>query len=48
MIAARVIAWLESLRADIRFRRLDYTSSASRQHYIDTGRYLRRGEADEA
>lgn len=27
---------------------LDTTSSASRQHYIDTGRYLRVGEADEA
>lgn len=26
---------------------LDTESSASRQHFIDTGRYLRRGEADE-
>ncbi|MFM9452525.1 hypothetical protein [Streptomyces europaeiscabiei] len=26
----------------------DTESSASRQHYIDTGRYLRKGEAEEA
>ncbi|MFI8944868.1 hypothetical protein [Streptomyces syringium] len=25
----------------------DFTSSASRQHHIDTGRYLRKGEAEE-
>ncbi len=27
---------------------LDMESSASRQHYIDTGRYLRKGEAIQA
>ncbi|MFF7415664.1 hypothetical protein [Streptomyces lydicus] len=26
----------------------DFESSASRQHYIDSGRYLRKGEAEEA
>ncbi|MEU2969018.1 hypothetical protein ABZ687_29075 [Streptomyces ardesiacus] len=26
----------------------DFESSASRQHYIDTGRYLRKGEAEQA
>jgi hypothetical protein len=26
----------------------DTSSSASRQHYIDTGQYLKKGEADEA
>jgi hypothetical protein len=26
----------------------DFASSASRQHYIDTGRYLRKGEAIES
>ncbi|QFG13323.1 hypothetical protein SEA_GILGAMESH_131 [Streptomyces phage Gilgamesh] len=26
----------------------DFESSASRQHHIDTGRYLRKGEADQA
>ncbi|GBQ04370.1 hypothetical protein SSP531S_58640 [Streptomyces spongiicola] len=26
----------------------DFKSSASRQHYIDTGRYLRKGEAEKA
>lgn len=24
----------------------DYTSSASRQHYIETGRYLKHGESE--
>lgn len=26
----------------------DFESSASRQHHIDTGRYLRKGEAEQA
>lgn len=28
--------------------RIDYVSSASRQHFVDTGKYLRVGEAIEA